>query len=340
MRIDREEDTEECMGKIELKKSFIVIDGEDELEKDNYLKELGNSVHNYVRTGVKNKQLDELVSLEEKFQKRYRERFDINIITDMIMDGNEKLVLEIEQKELQNIQASEKKNYKQLVQKTSRQLTEMVNHVLAENLNRVLKDAAYLSHINMLYDIYEKEEKLRREEKEYEKISEQFRYMADITKELSKCRRMELSELQSKANLTKKEMEDVVNACSKYFNIRDKKDDLEISLSPSGRKYCNYIINTKQTYSQEAFNQLTYKNMTELMQSLEKSYDWGVAYEVHIEGISPERERALLCKYNSIVKKLTSDNQDVYDVKVFINDNKKERANINERSLFKIPDEW
>lgn len=328
------------MGKVELKKNLIVIDGEDEQERDNYLKELGTAVHNYVRTGIKNKQLEELASLEEKFQKRYKERFDINIITEMILDENRKLILEIERKELSNSSVVDRMDYMHLLQKTSKQITERINHVLTENLNKVLKDAAYLSHINMLYEIYEKEEKLQRAEREYEMISEQFRYMTYIAKELSKCRRMELAELQTKADIPKKELENVVNRCSKYFNIRDKKNTVEISLSPAGKKYSNYIINEKQAYSKETFNQLTYKNMVELMQSLEKSYDRGVAYEVHIEGVTPEKERALRCKYNNIVKKLTVENQDVYCVNDFIESSWKGRIDINEGSLFKISNEW
>ena len=328
------------MGKVELKKNLIVADGEDELERDYYLKELGKAVHNYVRTGVKNKQLEELAALEEKFQKRYRERFDISVITDMISDENSKLVLEIEQKTFDDDDLRDRMTYMHLLQKTSKQITKMVNQVLEEKLDKILKDAAYLSHINMLYEIYEKEEKLRREEREYEMISEQFHYMTYIAEELSKHRRMELTELRFKTGISKNELEGIVNRCSKFFNIRDKKNTVEISLSPVGKKYCNYITNENQNYSKEVFNQLTYKNMVELMQSLEKSYDWGVTYEVHIEGVAPENERAIRCKYNSIVKKLTAENQDVYDVNSFIKSGRKERIGINEGNLFRIPSEW
>ena len=52
------------MEKGELRKLNYLLDDEDD-KKDNYLKELGNAVHNYMKTGVKNKQLDDLADLEE-----------------------------------------------------------------------------------------------------------------------------------------------------------------------------------------------------------------------------------------------------------------------------------
>lgn len=48
------------MGKGEVFRNSYMNDDD---KKEVYLKELGDSLHNYIRTGVKNEQLDDLVEL-------------------------------------------------------------------------------------------------------------------------------------------------------------------------------------------------------------------------------------------------------------------------------------
>lgn len=81
------------MGKGEVFRNSYMNDDD---KKEVYLKELGDSLHNYIRTGVKNEQLDDLVELEEVFQERYEERFDIQKITEMISQSSKRKVTEID----------------------------------------------------------------------------------------------------------------------------------------------------------------------------------------------------------------------------------------------------
>ena len=94
----------------------------------------------------------------------------------------------------------------------------------------------------MLYELYEQEERLRSEEEEYEKISEKFQKMADITRSLSQERRMKIEQLQKQTDISEKELESLLNNILIYVK---KKDSIQISLSPAGKKYCDYIMNSK-----------------------------------------------------------------------------------------------
>lgn len=49
----------------------------EEGNREEYLKELGESVHKYINTGVKNQQLDELLTLQVEFRRRYQDRFNV-----------------------------------------------------------------------------------------------------------------------------------------------------------------------------------------------------------------------------------------------------------------------
>ena len=49
----------------------------DEEKRDQYVRELENAIQKYIKTGVKSKQLDEVWEVEQVFQIRYQERFDV-----------------------------------------------------------------------------------------------------------------------------------------------------------------------------------------------------------------------------------------------------------------------
>mgnify|MGYP000936821338 CR=1 FL=1 len=69
----------------------------------------------------------------------------------------------------------------------------------------------------MLYELYEQEERLRSEEEEYEKISEKFQKMADITRSLSQERRMKIEQLQKQTAISEKELESLLEKIKKVF---------------------------------------------------------------------------------------------------------------------------
>ena len=331
------------MGKGEVFRNSYMNDDD---KKEVYLKELGDSLHNYIRTGVKNEQLDDLVELEEVFQERYEERFDIQKITEMISQSSKRKVTEIEKRYIQEIKeidnkTKEKNIFKCSIEQASAQIISTVIDILCDKLQNVVRDAAYLSHVNLLYELYEREERLRREEQEYEKISEEYQKMANIASNLSKRRRMEIEQLEKQVNMSQEELEYLLNQNQKYFNIREKQENIQISLSPQGRKYYDYIMNSQEKYSQEALNQFVYKNCNRIMESLENSYDRGIEFELKLEKISPEKDRALQFKYHRITEKFISEIEDSYSTKNYIIKEEKESVHANnEKNRIRIPREW
>ena len=208
-----------------------------------------------------------------------------------------------------------------------------------DKLKKIIKDTAYLSHVNMLYELYEQEERLRREEAEYEKIAEQFQKMADITKSLIKERRMKIERLQQQVDISEKELDNLLDRYEKYFNIRKKKEGIQISLSPIGKKYYDYIMNSQQKYSRNTLEKLVYKNCDKLMESIENSYNRGLEFNLKLEELSPERDRAIQSKYHRLAKKFISEHEEIYTANAYIINEDKESV-YNEKNRIRIPRQW
>lgn len=331
------------MGKVEVRR-FNELMEIDESEKDILLKELSNSVHNYIRTGVENRQLDELIELEEAFREKYEKRFDVEDIINEIFLASQSLKLEaLEDLKLGNVQSTGNINIseKLLKDKTLMQIKEEFSEIIQFHLQKVLRDAAYLSHINMLYELYEQEKIIRKKEIEYENLSKKYHKMADIAKNLSAGIRMEMDQLQDSVDISQIELEELLTCYSKYFNIRRKKENIQVSLSPDGRRYYNYIISSKEKYSKGALEQLVYKNCDKLMEFLDNSYDRGVELELKLDEITPEINRALQTKYHKIMQKILTEYQENYTSNWHIIKEGKESVNRdNEENRIKIPRTW
>lgn len=328
------------MGKNERQKISYIIDKNDDDEKEIYLKELGESVHDYIKTGVKNTQLDNLIELEAVFRQKYEERFNVKEIAELISQSSVESMLKIEESHLRERKKKEQeidiKNYFDIIKEVAIQ---SVYDSLLDKLKKIVKDTAYLSHVNMLYELYEQEERLRREEAEYEKIAEQFQKMADITKSLIKERRMKIERLQQQVDISEKELDNLLNRCEKYFNIRKKKEGIQISLSPIGKKYYDYIMNSQQKYSRNTLEKLVYKNCDKLMESIENSYNRGLEFDLHLEELSPERDRAIQSKYHRLTKRFISEYEEIYTANAYIINEDKERV-YNEKNRIRIPRQW
>ena len=77
------------------------------------------------------------------------------------------------------------------------------------------------------------------------------------------------------------------------------------------------------------------------MESLENSYDRGIEFELKLEKISPEKDRALQFKYHRITEKFISEIEDSYSTKNYIIKEEKESVHANnEKNRIRIPREW
>lgn len=286
-------------------RKYFIFDDDSRTEKEEYLKELGAAVRNYAKTGVKSSQLEELVKLEEKFQNRYKERFAIDEIICAIKEESMKKVEAYNQQKVEAVQEECREKLPEPKEDREMLFQSVLSSVweaLESRIDNVLMDAVYLSHVNMLYELYEQEEALRKEERQFKELSGRFQNLADISRKISVQRRMNLEELESQAAISKKEIMRVLNVCEGFFNVRPKKNTYLISLSSKGRRYNDFISNHSNIYSDEALNQNVYKNCNNIIVGLKKSYHFKTYYKPQLSGLRPENERAIMHQYRRAVE--------------------------------------
>lgn len=321
----------------------------EEGDREEYLKELGESLHKYINTGVKNQQLDELLTLQVEFRRRYQERFDVAKIVEAAIEETKgslekkNAYISVEgdtiPEEREKIQESAAEFCDHPCDKKELQdeIFDNLRKNIQSNVLAVLKDVAYLSHVNMLYELYEREQKLRQEQKEYEEISRKYQKIAEITKMLSEKKKMELNELERQLNISEDEAINTLTRNSQMFNIRSKKSVVKVSLSPKGKKFNNYFLNLSGNESSETYHELLYKNCNMLIESLENSCEKKFVYQIKLEGIKPEALRAIEYKYYRTANKLIADKEDMY---ILNRINLEERvSSTDETVIYKIPRE-
>lgn len=324
--------------------SLVSLDVNDEEKRDNYVREMEDALRKYIKTGVKTKQMDEIIETENLFQRRSKEIFDMDKITENIL---QQIVdaTQIKEKEynstcdIMEISYSSKEN--NFISEFKENMILSMQEVIENVFSEVMKDVVYLSHMNMIYEIYEKEEQLRKEEEEYEKISEEYQKMADISKKLSEKKRMEAEMLQKSVDLSKDELIKILYDNQKLFNIRNKKETLQVSLSPAGRKFHSFIENKEEKYPKEALNYLVYKNCSSIMEAVEKSYEGKLEIQWRADHISASAERSIQQKYHKLAKKLSKKNDDVYMIWQDIESMEMERKMNREKDKYRaIQNEW
>lgn len=332
------------MVRTELQKN-IYAKYSDDKEKEIYLKELEKSLYAYIKLGVKNTQLDNWAELEEEFRKKYEERLNVkkiaktmsNLIAERINQFENIYEQKIESRS-EDIIGNEKKQEID-VEKISVHIEKTIVAVACDNLPEIINDIAYLSHMNMVYELYEHEEYMRKKEEEYKKGLEKFKKMEDILKSLNKVRRMQIAQLQKQVNIPENKLWSLLNQNKQYFNIRENVKTIQISLSPEGKKYCEYVMNSQQSYSKSTLDRLVYKNCDRLMEAIENSCDRGLEFDFELEEISPEKDRAIHTKCHRVMKKIITATEEIY--KFGINTIIEESEDIeNEKNRIRIPRGW
>ena len=300
------------MGEYKSRVPAMVTFEKDDEEKDLVVRELEEAVHKYIKTGVKSKQLDKVVDIEVKFQKGYKGCFNVERLMQTITSESKKEVL----KNAQLTAVSEGKSATRELDSIIDVVLEKVEPLLNYELDKMLNEVAYLSHINMLYEMYEKESKLRQEEQEYRKMVAQYESMEKIVKQLRESRRMEVRKLQEAVKAPTQVVYAAISENPKYFNIKERGDTYQISLSPAGRRISGHAIDATIMYSQETLDHLIYKNCYSAMEGLEKTFSnkTGRVVEGNIkfEGVSPEKKRALQSKYHQVTRKVLEEDEEAY----------------------------
>lgn len=316
-------------------KEYDYTNDYDVQNRENFMDEISEAIRNYIQTGVESKQLVEFIKLENTFYNEYSRLIDYAIFTKDMIELSAEQIADLSNHtflEIENI-----KNQDHILEK-------IINRVLeytGEKLQHAIANVAYMSNINTLYEIYEKENSIRKEQKQFQEKLNKTMHSYEITIELSKNRRMELREIQKKMGIPKKELEDEINASKEFFNIRNRDNITLISLTPKGKRFKDYISYQKSSNFTKETNQLVYNNCCAIIEAIENAYEMDVDSDVDLNGIPSEEERAIKRKLHGIVEKVMSDQQSIYSTKELRRRLKSEKMEAEyEKGVYTIEKRW
>lgn len=267
----------------------------NEQDKNEYIRDLSNSICTYVKTGNKNELLDNFLIYAVEIKHEIKQTL-------------------VEKEKVDSPKQAEIK------------------------WDNSMKKIMYLSHLNMLYEIFMQEMQLKEEQKNYIKASEEFPKLFKITTEINKQRRMSIDKLKGQFSLSDTEYNFITVKYKRYFNFRKDKSKqvIQISLSPSGKNYLLHMRD-KQLGIAQAQVDLIVRNCEAVIKSIPTSLTKKMPLRVEFCGLMPETERSLQFTYDQMifeVKRTESLPYPIYDPserKCF--SNVKEKYSFSERFI-------
>lgn len=279
--------------KKEIERLFYQENGEIE----EFLKEAGKSLLRYIETGVENKQLEDMGKAHSYFAREYKKYFDMDSIIKSVVENAKKSA---------SASCSQKENF-------INDFCDMFLVSIKENFTTIIKDVAYLSHANMLYELYEQEQKVKQKEKEYESIKKNDEKVLGVVQLLDEKKRMTLNDLQKQLGVNKTDLMSVLNKNLALFNIREKSDKtINVSLSPKGKEFNKHVFFFNNSVSRSTLNKLLYKNCNMLVESFEATYEKKMIYKIKLEGLDHQSCRSIEYKYYRTASKIVDEQENRY----------------------------
>jgi len=269
-------------------REFLRPDNEE--EKSEYIRDLSNAILEYAKTGNPG----DLLNNFQQYTSEIRREFT------KARDENEQL-----------LESLKEEIHKQL---NSNKFDEEALNQIQKKLNDNMKKIMYLSHLNMLVDLYINELELREEQNIYIKATEEFPKLLKITAEISKMRWMNGSIVKESFELSDKECNLITGKYQGYFNIRTVPDDTmgRFSLSPNGKKYLKYMIDTKYSFTQSQVEGLVVKNCEAIINSIPVSIVNTIPQRIRFTGMTPVIERNLQFAYDQVIFDVTRSVDTIY----------------------------
>ena len=280
--------------------------------REEYLEDCERAIRKYVKTGVRTQQIEQMVI----FQKRLREKYEQNDYLEYLFRNIGEEVSNYMDDDLTDIPLE--KN--ELGIKRSSVFKKVINRVIdfimsstKKRMDDLLDGVEFLGRINMLCMVYEQEQRIRKQQEEYEQIIErQEKILEAMTQSIGKTHRTELQQLVASLGSDEQGVERILQRESQLFNIREYQGKIKISLSPKGKKFNEYVLNRKEGYSYSTMNQIVKKNCELLINGMENSYKSGLIYNIELQRIGGDEARSIQNKYINAVQRVIDDKMDSY----------------------------
>ena len=279
-------------------------------EYEQYISDLINSTHHYLKTRKTNTLLDNFLSHKEKIDKQFKiDLQDTSVLETTISDVMVKSRFKRANDSAGNIQEDTKKLIDELVIN--------IEYVMAERLKRI----SYYSYLNAMYEMYSREEKEVNKEEEFRKTLFSFPMFSEIVQVIDKHRRINLSILEQEFNLSQEEINKFLRVGRKYINISVRKADSTeqkiISLNSYGKDLVKFVLIQEIPHIPlPMVDEIVVKNCESLLNTICNSCAHDIPHKLQITGISPRSEREITFLYKQKTNHLLNSKREIYNTEV------------------------
>lgn len=299
------------MKKNDIRKIFSILN-EDDFYKEEFLDEMQEAIFYYIKNGIKSRKIEKFEELEIEFKKIYgsiENQMELNI-NRMMSQNYERMMQYL------IILQKEQKSFDYLTNDKGKNFFEYIDRSKAfdyEDIRKIIDDVTFSTYVYILYQICDIEEKIRLEQKEYDKLTQKYKELPKIVNILNEVGVENPEKIRIEARVEIKDFENIINECIEFFDIQEYENEIDMSLSNKGKEYNSYEKKYGESkYSQETMEQIVYKNCYEILNSLEKIED---NEQIEFKDLSKEREEILQSKYIKIYRNMKS-NQESNIIKI------------------------
>lgn len=278
----------------------IGLDKFNEREQEEYVMDMVDAVHAYIKSDCESSILRNFATHTEDIRRLYDEK----IYGEELKEQFAKLYKRLETYSDKNQRKKEQDD------NLSQVLSDMQS-----DMERYIHSILVYSQLNVLRELHEKEEKKRRDEKEFDYISSENPILIKIALEVEKKRRMRYADIKAKFNLSDADMRGILSAGQNYFNLSKDRNHkiMNISLKPKGKQYIHYISESKTMVSQTKVNEIVASNCESMIISLRTSMIKKIPYDMEVRGVSPATKRKVLYSYRQNISEMIKITSDRYE---------------------------
>lgn len=221
-------------------------------ECDETLQELKENISNYIRTGEKNRQLEDAEKEIGKYQNKLKEALEAKNLS--------KTLLNI-------LKTIDRHDY--IIP------LDCPNNIIIEVTTAIQSQfdiISVLSQFIMLVSMSKAETAMRKMHKEYDRMSCQYPELVPITWRLYKHPYTSLKQLSDNLGFEQHVVDTTIQECEILFNIRSFENNMHfISLSTQGYEYVKYLPTKEKKYTKQEIDAAVFTNITGVLDALQKN---------------------------------------------------------------------
>lgn len=221
-------------------------------ECDETLQELKENIREYISTGDKNRQLEDAEKDIGRYQNMLKEALYAENVSKAILDSIKTI-----------------NTHDELI---SKKLSETIMHDITDIIQGHFDIISVLSQFLVLVSMSKAETKIRKQHKEFDRMSKQYPLLNQIARMTYDYPYTCLEQISNKLSFEQKAVETTIYECEILFNVRSfEKSGLYISLSPQGYDYVKYLPTRDRKYSKSELDKAIFTNSIGMLEAIQKN---------------------------------------------------------------------